>query len=677
MKALSRLWLVGLIAGTAFAQPALHLKGQKRQRPFATRLSDSAPKTRTAGRSHLMVQFADNPSDGQLTELQNRGAALLSYVPDFALSISANDDTAYDGLDLQWIGRLEPGEKISTELDESLMAGGTLSVLVEFYGDVDPSDARVIANDTGLLIRENPDLRANHLLVSGSSDQLLDLATWDEVAYIFLVSPELLQGTPVRGCAGALTSLGQVTQAVPLVGDGWDGPGRGGADLKYSFVRMTEKLPADSAKAEIVRAFSEWAKYAKLTFTPTDNANGNRTIAVLFASGDHGDGYPFDGPGGTVAHTFYPFPVNWEPQAGDMHLDNDENWRIGSTVDLFSIALHETGHALGLGHSDRPGDVMYPYYRKVTGLTQDDISAVLQLYAAQAATQPATPASPLTLTVHAPSITTTASSIAVNGTTAGGTGGVQVSWSTDHGASGTAQGSANWTIAGIPLSVGDNVITITARDSQQGQASRSLTVTRQQSDPATPASPLTLSLQAPASPTTGSTIAMSGTASGGTGGVQVSWSTNHGASGAAKGSANWTVAGIPLSVGDNVITITARDSQQGQATRSVTVTRQQTNPPPPPSGPDTTPPTLTIVSPSTSNLATSNSSLVVSGTAYDNVGVASVTWTSSTGGSGTASGTDNWTTSPIALYVGTTTITIRASDAAGNTTWRSITVTRR
>ena len=580
MKRLSRLLVAGVFVAAAFAQPSLHWKGQKQTRPWHARMSGSAPKTRTLGRSHLMVQFGDNPSDDQLAELRNRGAALLSYVPDFALSISANDDTAFDGLDLQWIVRLEPEEKISTELDEGLMGGGAIAVLVEFYGDVDPNDARAIANDTGLLIHENPDLRANHLMVSGSSDQLLDLATWDEVAYVFPVSAELLQGIPVRGCAGALTSLGQVTQAIPLVGEGWDGPGKGAANLKYAFVHVTEKLPADSAKAEIVRALSEWAKYAKLTFTPGDDAKGNRTIAVLFASGDHGDGYPFDGPGGTLAHTFYPFPVNREPGAGDMHFDNDESWKIGADIDLFSIALHETGHALGLGHSDRPGDVMYPYYRRVAALTQDDISAVLQLYAPQSGTPPSNPASPLTLTV-----------------------------------------------------------------------------------------------QTPASPTTVSSIAMSGTASGGAGNVQVGWSTNHGASGAAQGSANWTVASIPLSLGDNLITITARDSQ-GLVTHSVTVTRQQSNPNPP-SGPDATPPTLAIVSPSTSNMSTSDSSLVVSGTAHDNVGVASVTWSSSTGGSGTASGTVNWTTPAIALYMGTTTITIRASDAAGNTSWRSITVTRR
>ena len=74
--------------------------------------------------------------------------------------------------------------------------------------------------------------------------------------------------------------------------------------------------------------------------------------------------------------------------------------------------------------------------------------------------------------------------------------------------------------------------------------------------------------------------------------------------------------------------------------------------------------------------ATSASSIIVSGTAQDSLGVAQVTWSSSTGGAGVATGTSNWTTGPIALYVGTTTIIIYAADAAGNQAWRSITVTR-
>jgi hypothetical protein len=75
-------------------------------------------------------------------------------------------------------------------------------------------------------------------------------------------------------------------------------------------------------------------------------------------------------------------------------------------------------------------------------------------------------------------------------------------------------------------------------------------------------------------------------------------------------------------------------------------------------------------------VATSASSIVVSGTAQDSLGVQQVTWTSSTGGAGVATGTGNWTTGPIALYIGTTTIMIYAADAVGNQAWRSITVMR-
>jgi hypothetical protein len=46
-----------------------------------------------------------------------------------------------------------------------------------------------------------------------------------------------------------------------------------------------------------------------------------------------------------------------------------------------------------------------------------------------------------------------------------------------------------------------------------------------------------------------------------------------------------------------------------------------------------------------------------------------------TGGSGTASGTTRWS-APIPLLVGSNTVTIRASDAAGNVGWRSVVVAR-
>ena len=94
-----------------------------------------------------------------------------------------------------------------------------------------------------------------------------------------------------------------------------------------------------------------------------------------FVTGAHGDGYPFTSST-QLAHTFYPAPQNPEPIAGDMHFNDMESWDTGSGIDLFSLALHEAGHALGLGHSDNPNDVMYPYYKRVTGLSPGDISAI-------------------------------------------------------------------------------------------------------------------------------------------------------------------------------------------------------------------------------------------------------------------------------------------------------------
>ena len=82
---------------------------------------------------------------------------------------------------------------------------------------------------------------------------------------------------------------------------------------------------------------------------------------------------------------------------------------------------------------------------------------------------------------------------------------------------------------------------------------------------------------------------------------------------------------------------------------------------------DTIPPSVVISSPtSASTYATTAASLVLSGSATDNLGVAQVTWSNDRGGSGTAAGTSAWTVNNVALQSGTNILTVTAVDVAGN-----------
>jgi hypothetical protein len=75
-------------------------------------------------------------------------------------------------------------------------------------------------------------------------------------------------------------------------------------------------------------------------------------------------------------------------------------------------------------------------------------------------------------------------------------------------------------------------------------------------------------------------------------------------------------------------------------------------------------------------ILTSASTINLSGSASDNVGVVSVKWTNTFGAGGAAQGTTTWQIAGIPLLVGTNKITVRAYDAAGNSGWRMITVVR-
>ena len=541
----------------------------------------------TAGRSHVILQFNHPVNQQMVRELNDRGAYIVGAVPEFGVMVSVTDEFSLEGLGAVWAARLNIDDKVSPLL-EKLRSSGDTWVVVEFYPDVDMGNARRLADAAGFQVHEHRDLMQTHLLLSGPPERLTGLAQWDEVAYVFPASRPLIRGQRVSHCAGALTSGGAVPMYV-TAGSGWPKDADGAVTLSYVFGAITPKLDPAQATQEILRALNSWGQYAPIKFVAGESGSAKRTVYIQFVTYDHGDGYPFDGPGGILAHTFYPAPPNPESIAGDMHLDGSENWHIGANTDLYTVAVHEAGHALGLAHTDDPNAVMYPYYRLGSKIAADDIAGIQSLYgAAPATTAPVTTNPVLTLAISAPAANSTTANATqtVTGTTSGVTGNVQITWQTDHGASGAATGTSQWTAAAVPLVVGSNTITLTAMDAA-AKSVQALSVARSAPPPApSPApspgplppvsrTPPSLSITSPSGgivTTSATTIDVKGTASDNVGVSKVTWTSSAG-TGTATGTTNWIASAVPLLVGDNSIIVRAYDSAGNMSWRRVLVIR--------------------------------------------------------------------------------------------------------
>ncbi len=636
---------------------------------------------------HWLVQ--QNTPDLNREEWERRGAQILSSVPSNGYIIAAPDGMNWEGLDLAYYAPLDAFDKLSPSLNFSPLLAADTSlassrqwVIIHFHSDVQGWEIDGILDAEGVLGTSNASLAANDRLANLTREQWEALSLWDEAEFIYPAPESMPGGNTLLHCAGVLSSGYEVAMLAATYGDGWDGPGRGQASITYSFGKLSSHADASQTKVEFRRALDEWSRVAAVRFTESSLRTAARNLDLSFVTGDHGDPYPFLNGTTVLAHSYYPAPPNPEPVAGDIHMNDAWTWSVGGQWDLYSVLLHELGHALGIGHTDDPNSVMYPYYQKASGLKAPDIDSILQIYASPASSAP----TPLVLSILNPVEGTklSATTVNVSGSASGSGAGLQVEYRNESNAA-TARCLVNstgstWSCAAVPLSGGANQISI-----QGSFAGNTVVLNRSLTRETEGDVNLSISSPTGSTPTTtAAQITVSGTAAHSTGISSVKWSSNRSKSGVAMGLETWS-ATVPLESGSNEISVVATARSGIATTKKITVERTvpATTPANPGSNPgeDKTPPQMTIQQPIGNYIITSATKLTFKGTATDNVGVQKVTWTNSAGDqsgaaiSNVSNGATNWLFD-VSIAIGFNTIQVRAWDAAGNSTLYSATVRR-
>jgi hypothetical protein len=161
-----------------------------------------------------------------------------------------------------------------------------------------------------------------------------------------------------------------------------------GTDILGRQSRLFELLGPDTEtwQRELLRAFQTWAVHANLNVGLVDDLGLPGGVTGL-PQGDPRFGairigaVPMSDDVLAVASQPDVLAGTW---AGDLFLNSNKTFSVGGVggPDLFSVVLHEAGHAFGLDHVDDPTSAMAELYAGVRGpaLGASDVVRIQELY---------------------------------------------------------------------------------------------------------------------------------------------------------------------------------------------------------------------------------------------------------------------------------------------------------
>jgi hypothetical protein len=148
------------------------------------------------------------------------------------------------------------------------------------------------------------------------------------------------------------------------------------------FAEMNLLMPTAAWQGTILRAFQTWASVANIDVSVVPDG-----------------GQPFGGPGAVQGDPRFgdlrigAGPVSAQDLAMTAPFDLGDTWSgdvvfsnltagLLAPLELYNVALHEAGHALGLPASPDPLSIMYPTYlgQGVSGLSAGDVANIRALY---------------------------------------------------------------------------------------------------------------------------------------------------------------------------------------------------------------------------------------------------------------------------------------------------------